>query len=81
MTNNQTGEHSIYTEFHDRKIMFHVSTLLPHDQGDTQYVSGVGIMLLKYMGEQRYDIISELCLIQPICLVICIPRLNGIAAC
>lgn len=38
VTNNQTGETSIYTEFKDRKIMFHVSTLLPHDQGDTQYV-------------------------------------------
>ena len=38
VTNNQTGEHSIHTEF---KVMFHVSTLLPHDQGDTQYVRGV----------------------------------------
>lgn len=38
VANNQTGEHSVYTEFKDRKIMFHVSTLLPHDQGDTQYV-------------------------------------------
>lgn len=43
MANNQTGVHSVYTEFKDKKIMFHVSTLLPHDQGDTQYVSeGVG---------------------------------------
>ncbi len=39
VNNNQTGVHSVYTEFKDRKIMFHVSTLLPHDHGDTQYVS------------------------------------------
>ena len=39
VANNQTGEHSVYTEYKDRKIMFHVSTLLPHDPGDTQHVS------------------------------------------
>ena len=39
VTNNQTGESSVYTEYKDRKIMFHVSTLLPHDPGDTQHVS------------------------------------------
>lgn len=39
VTNNQTGETSVYTEYKDRKIMFHVSTLLPHDSGDTQHVS------------------------------------------
>lgn len=38
VTNNQTGETSVYTEYKDRKIMFHVSTLLPHDSGDTQHV-------------------------------------------
>ena len=41
VTNNQTGETSVYTEYKDRKIMFHVSTLLPHDSGDTQHVSQI----------------------------------------
>lgn len=41
VSNNQTGEHSFYTEYKDRKIMFHVSTLLPCDQGDTQHVCDV----------------------------------------
>ena len=40
--NDQTGETSIYTEYKDRKIMFHVSTLLPLDPTDTQHVSGGG---------------------------------------
>ncbi|XP_022090210.1 uncharacterized protein LOC110979045 isoform X2 [Acanthaster planci] len=32
----QTGSHSIYTEHLGREIMFHVSTLLPHTEGDKQ---------------------------------------------
>ena len=39
VTNDQTGEYSIHTEYKDREIIFHVSTLLPHDPGDTQHVS------------------------------------------
>ena len=44
VANNQTGETSVYTEYKDRKIMFHVSTLLPHDSGDTQHVSSKSII-------------------------------------
>ncbi len=37
--NNQTGDYSVYTEFKDREIMFHVCTLLPFDASDSQHVS------------------------------------------
>jgi len=36
--NDQTGETSVYTEYKDRQIMFHVSTFLPVDLTDTQHV-------------------------------------------
>ncbi len=32
----QTGEESLYEQFHGREIMFHVSTLLPYTENDTQ---------------------------------------------
>ncbi|WAR14949.1 RPGP1-like protein [Mya arenaria] len=32
----QTGLESLYTQFHGREIMFHVSTMLPFTEGDTQ---------------------------------------------
>ncbi|ELT98489.1 hypothetical protein CAPTEDRAFT_177664 [Capitella teleta] len=32
----QTGAESVYTTFKEREIMFHVSTLLPHTDGDPQ---------------------------------------------
>lgn len=36
ITHGQTGDVSIYTEFMDNEIMFHVSTLLPYSDGDSQ---------------------------------------------
>ena len=33
-----TGEYSIYTEFKDAEIMFHVSTLLPYTASNKQQV-------------------------------------------
>ena len=38
MNNDQTGEYSVYSEYKDRQIMFHVSTLLPLDASDSQHV-------------------------------------------
>ena len=38
---DQTGEHSVYTEYKGREIMFHVSTLLPFDEQDSQQVYNV----------------------------------------
>ena len=35
---DQTGEESVYTVYKGREIMFHVSTLLPFDEQDTQHV-------------------------------------------
>lgn len=35
---NNTGTHSIYTQFRHHEIMFHVATLLPYDEKDTQKV-------------------------------------------
>ncbi|XP_064384734.1 rap1 GTPase-activating protein 1-like isoform X3 [Halichondria panicea] len=38
VNNDQTGEQSVHTVYKDREIMFHVSTLLPHDDSDPQHV-------------------------------------------
>ncbi|KAG8187108.1 hypothetical protein JTE90_004854 [Oedothorax gibbosus] len=32
----QTGDDSVYTQYQDSEIMFHVSTLLPYTEGDSQ---------------------------------------------
>ncbi|CAH1774914.1 unnamed protein product [Owenia fusiformis] len=32
----QTGDQSVYTRFDDKEIMFHISTLLPYTEGDSQ---------------------------------------------
>jgi hypothetical protein len=34
----QTGTESVYTLFKEQQIMFHVSTLLPYNETDTQQV-------------------------------------------
>ena len=36
--NDLTGTHSVYTKFSDNEIMFHVSTLLPFEESDSQKV-------------------------------------------
>uniref|UniRef100_A0A673A0I1 Rap1 GTPase-activating protein 1-like n=1 Tax=Sphaeramia orbicularis TaxID=375764 RepID=A0A673A0I1_9TELE len=38
VTHGQTGTESIYTNFHSKEIMFHVSTKLPYTEGDSQQV-------------------------------------------
>lgn len=38
MTHGQTGSESVYYNFHNKEIMFHVSTKLPYTEGDTQQV-------------------------------------------
>ncbi|XP_077581490.1 rap1 GTPase-activating protein 1 isoform X10 [Stigmatopora nigra] len=36
VTHGQTGTESVYTSFHGKEIMFHVSTKLPYTEGDSQ---------------------------------------------
>ncbi|XP_051517239.1 rap1 GTPase-activating protein 1-like isoform X1 [Myxocyprinus asiaticus] len=36
VTHGQTGTESVYHNFHNKEIMFHVSTMLPYTEGDTQ---------------------------------------------
>ncbi|XP_061542882.1 rap1 GTPase-activating protein 1 isoform X3 [Phycodurus eques] len=36
VTHGQTGTESVYTNFHGKEIMFHVSTKLPYTEGDSQ---------------------------------------------
>ncbi|XP_067442675.1 rap1 GTPase-activating protein 1 isoform X3 [Thunnus thynnus] len=36
VTHGQTGTESYYTSFHNKEIMFHVSTKLPYTEGDSQ---------------------------------------------
>ena len=38
VTHGQTGTESVYTNFHSKEIMFHVSTKLPYTEGDSQQV-------------------------------------------
>lgn len=38
VTHGQTGSESVYHNFHNKEIMFHVSTKLPFTEGDTQQV-------------------------------------------
>lgn len=34
----QTGLESLFTKFHNRELMFHVSTMLPYKEDDIQQV-------------------------------------------
>ena len=36
--NDMTGTHSYFTLFEEHQVMFHVSTLLPYSNEDTQQV-------------------------------------------
>uniref|UniRef100_A0AAR2INE5 Rap-GAP domain-containing protein n=1 Tax=Pygocentrus nattereri TaxID=42514 RepID=A0AAR2INE5_PYGNA len=36
VTHGQTGTESVYRNFHNKEVMFHVSTKLPYTEGDTQ---------------------------------------------
>lgn len=38
MTHGQTGTESVYCNFRNKEIMFHVSTKLPYTEGDAQQV-------------------------------------------
>lgn len=33
---DRTGKHSIYTQFEDKEIMFHVATMLPFSHAEEQ---------------------------------------------
>lgn len=45
MTHGQTGTESVYCNFRNKEIMFHVSTKLPYTEGDAQQVAWVPIHL------------------------------------
>lgn len=38
VTHGQTGTESIYCNYRNKEVMFHVSTKLPYTEGDTQQV-------------------------------------------
>ncbi|ETE56547.1 Rap1 GTPase-activating protein 1, partial [Ophiophagus hannah] len=40
VTHGQTGTESVYCNFRNKEIMFHVSTKLPYTEGDAQQVGG-----------------------------------------
>jgi len=57
---NATGTHSIYTQYHDFEIMFHVSTYLPHSANDPQQVEkkrhlGNDIVVILFRDENCTD--------------------------
>lgn len=45
MTHGQTGTESVYCNFRNKEIMFHVSTKLPYTEGDAQQVAWAPIYL------------------------------------
>lgn len=45
----QTGDESVYTQFKDSEIMFHVSTLLPFTEGDSQQVNSHIFYAINYL--------------------------------
>lgn len=38
VTHGQTGTESVYCNYRNKEVMFHVSTKLPYTEGDTQQV-------------------------------------------
>lgn len=46
VTHGQTGTESVYCNFRNKEIMFHVSTKLPYTEGDTQQVAWAPTHLL-----------------------------------
>lgn len=49
-----TGTDSVYTEWRDNQIMFHVSTLLPYTQDDRQQV--LVLHFIPFVGAMCYQI-------------------------
>ncbi|KAG7254079.1 hypothetical protein CRUP_037938 [Coryphaenoides rupestris] len=47
VTHGQTGTESVYTNFHSKEIMFHVSTKLPYTEGDSQQLRSAGAGVLQ----------------------------------
>lgn len=47
ITHGQTGTESVYTNFHNKEIMFHVSTKLPYTEGDSQQVKWLCYQIIK----------------------------------
>lgn len=46
VTHGQTGTESVYCNFRNKEIMFHVSTKLPYTEGDAQQVAWAPTHLL-----------------------------------
>jgi len=60
VTNGSTGENSIFLEFNNNEIMFHVSTLLPHNELDKQqlekkrHIGNDLVVIIFQEGDQVY---------------------------
>lgn len=60
VTNGSTGDHSIFLEFNNNEIMFHVSTLLPHNELDKQklekkrHIGNDLVVIIFQEGDQVY---------------------------
>jgi hypothetical protein len=52
--NDDTGEHSVYEQFENSEIMFHVSTLLPHSNKDQQQLERK-----RHIGNDRVAIVFQ----------------------
>lgn len=62
--NDLTGTHSVYTKFADNEIMFHVSTLLPFEEFDSQKLQrkrhiGNDIVCIVYMEARNTKFIPD----------------------
>lgn len=54
--NDLTGKYSVFTKFSNNEIMFHVSTLLPFEEFDSQKVSDI-IRSVKWLQNLQYLIL------------------------
>lgn len=62
---DRTGKHSIYTKYNGYEIMYHVSTLLPHAEGDPQQVDrkrhiGNDVVIIVYQEHDSQQTFSPL---------------------
>ena len=56
---DQTGEESVYTVYKGREIMFHVSTLLPFDEQDTQHVMQICVYIYLHVHVQIHCMLYD----------------------
>lgn len=70
MTHGQTGTASVYCNFRNKEVMFHVSTKLPYTEGDTQQVLKCNTPFVIHRGQSDMfplgNLVSCICMNFPV---------------